>query len=469
MKKILFYFALIFFAVNSSFCQSETSFGSIEFNDGEFRELENGLNFYILKSETEFVYIYAYMRAGRNCELENERGVSQIVFEALKRSGGKFYNSQKIKDLVNNKFIALDFYFDGEFVQISITALKKDVEESLSIIKDIFFNGNLTETTIEEAKNFLINFSSKEKETIYLKIKKELNKLLYGEKAFEVFDLSKIPFSKIDNQKVLSFYKKYYVPANCYLGIGSSIKTEKVEEMVQNIFSAIPFGKKEICPYPDKYDNESTVLILQKTGLPKSVIAVGKKLNISSTEKLIEDLPLVELIFAAVYSDSPYSRLIRQFKVERELSEEISFSYYLSNNPKKGYFVVFANPESKRTGFSLYIVGRVFSDLILKPLKDDELHMAKAALIGNVNYILSDPKMLLKNNLEFILRGMPPNYLKKYCQVIANATSSDIERIAKEYFSMGKYQYVIFGASENFYKEMEIFGKIYLKNASIDE
>lgn len=469
MKKFLFYFFLIFFAVSSSFCQSESIFGTIEFKDGEFIELENGIKCYILNTDTEFVHIYAYIKAGRNCELENERGISQIVFEALKRSGGKIYNSQKIKELVKSKAISLDFFFDGEFVQISVVALKKDVEESLSIIKDILFNGNLSETAIEEAKNFLINFSRKGKKPIYFETKTDLYKLLYGENAVEAFELSKIPFYKIDNQKVLNFYKKYYVPANCYLGIGSSIETIKNEEMVKKIFSTIPLSKKESCPYPDKPDNESLVLILQKTGLQKSLVGVGKKLNIPSSEKLIEELPIVELIFASVYSDSPYSRLIRQFKVERELSEEVSFNYYLSNNPRKGYFVVFANPESKKTGFSLYIVGRVFSDLVLNPPKDDELNMAKAALIGNVNYILSSPQMLLKSNMEFILRGLPPNYLKKYCQVIANASSSDIERIAKEYFSIGKYQYVIFGSSENFYKEMEFFGKVYLKNASIDE
>lgn len=469
MKKVLFYFFLIFFAFNSSFCQSESDLGSIEFKDGEFKELENGLKIYILNSETEFVHIYAYMKAGRNCELENESGVSQIVFEALKRSGGKIYNSQKIKELVKSKAISLDFFFDGEFVQISVVALKKDVEESLLIIKDILFNGNLSETAIEEAKNFLINFSRKGKKPIYFETKTDLYKLLYGENAIEAFNLSKVPFSKIDKQGVLNFYKKYYLPVNCYLGIGSSIETVKIEEMATKIFSTIPSSKKESCPYPDRPDNESRVLILQKTGLPKSLIGVGKKLNIPSSEKLIEELPVIELIFAAVYSDSPYSRLIRQFKVERELSEDVSFNYYLSNNPKKGYFVVFANPESQKTGFSLYIVGRVFSDIILNPPKDDELNMAKAALIGNVNYILSDPQMLLKNNMEFILRGLPPNYLKKYCQVIFNASSNDIERIAKEYFSMGKYQYVIFGSSEKFYKELEVFGKVYLRNASIDE
>ncbi len=470
MKTRFVFFALFLFFVSMSyFSQLNQGTSPINFEDGKFGELNNGIKYYIMYCDTQLIHIVAYVKAGSACESLEENGFSRIVFKAMERNGGKLYNSSKLEDLNNKKSIKLSFSLDDQYVKISVTALKDDIEECLNLIKDVLFNCNLTETSISDSKEYLKNILKNKSETIYNKTYKELFKLLYGENAIESKELPSPAIARIEEKKVLAFYKKFYIPSHCYIGIGSNLPIENVERLVTSIFEPITVKKGESCPFPDKLDNESIVLILQKVNLPKTWVGIGKKINLPSDgNQLINDLPILELIFASLYSNSPHSRLIKQFKVVRNLSEEIILYYYVSNNPKKGYFVVFVNPESKKTGFACYIIGKVFADLVSDPPKEEELQMAKMSLIGNLNYICSVPEELLKPNMEYIIKGFPPNYLKNYAQIVNSATIEDILKVCREYFSMKKYQYVLYGSGENFFKEVEVFGKTVMRNASID-
>ncbi|MCX7830874.1 MAG: insulinase family protein, partial [Acidobacteria bacterium] len=312
------------------------------------------------------------------------------------------------------------------------------------------------------------NIQSNRKESVLKNTRKELFKLLYGENTAEGQEVSRVSYTKISTKDVISFYKKYYIPSNCFIGISSSLPLENIEQVISKTFFALSNGGTQKCPIADKADNESIVVILQKTGLEKSVLGVGKKINLPQGDQLLEDLPKLELVTAIINSDSPSARLVKQFMVDRNLAEILDFSFYVSKNPKKGYYLVFLYPDSKRVGFSAYIVGRVFSDLITNPPTLEELNQGKMALLGNFNFIASDPERLLETNMDFILRGFPPNYLKTYSKILIGCTADDLVKICKEYLSMTKYQYVIYGSGENFSREMSVFGKVTIRNASIE-
>lgn len=470
MKKII---ALILLAASlfslKLFGDQNVGIYPIDFKDGNYGELQNGLRYYLLNSNTELVHILVYVKAGTNCEEPTSKGLSSLTLEAISRAALKSLSGKKIKDVGNEKQFSFSVNKDINFAVIEMTVFKEDLEQFLNVLKEMLFNAVITESEVEEAKNYLKNVAFQKKDNIGNKVQTELFKLLYGEYTAEAQELRSVSYSKLSIKDVNAFYKKYFIPANCFIGIISSLPMEGIEQLVKTKFEQLKGGKEENCPISDKPDDENIVLILQKTGLEQSIVGVGKKINLPQGDQLIEDLPILELAAAIVYSDSPSARLIKQFKVDRNLSDVVNFSFFVSNNPKKGYFLVFAYPESKKVGFSTYIVGRVFADLITNPPKGDELNQGKIALLANLNYNSSDPYLLLKTNMEFIIRGFPPNYLKKYSQILSKATTEDLVRVCREYFSMKKYQYVIYGSGENFYREMDVFGKVVMRNATIEE
>ncbi|NMB99800.1 MAG: insulinase family protein [Thermoanaerobaculaceae bacterium] len=470
MKKIysLLLLAVCLFSLNL-FGEENYRAYPIDFKDGNFGELQNGMRYYIINSNSELVHILVYINAGTNCEDQTNKGISALTLETVARVALKSMAGKKIRDISNEMPFSFSINKDINFAVIEMTVLKDDLEKFLDVIKEILFNATITENEVEDAKNYLKNFALQKKYNAGNKVQQELFKLLYGEYTAEAQELSSASYSKLSLKDVNMFYKKYYIPANCYIGVSSSLPAENVEMLVKGKFAQVSGGKEENCPISDKPDNESIVLILQKTGLEKSIVGVGKKLNLPQGDQLVEDLPILELALTIVYSDSPSARLIKQFKVERNLSDLVNLSFFVSNNPKKGYFLVFAYPESKKVGFSAYIVGRVFADLITNPPKGEELNQGKMALLANLNYNSSDPSLFLKTNMEFIIRGFSPNYVKKYSQILSKATTDDLVRICRDYFSMKKYQYVIYGSGENFSREMDVFGKVVMRNASIEE
>lgn len=441
----------------------------IVFKDGIYGELENGFKYYVMEDETKLAHIIFYIKAGKVCENDVQSSLSMLTLETILNGEGKVYKKDKVRKFFEDRDVKINYTIDRDFIELEISTLRENLKYSLELLKDLIFNSTLSDESYLKAKDKVINSINPYQRNPLSKVEREIMKLLYSDSTPEGSLEKREKIENIKKANVIDFYKRYFTPSNSFIGILSSYDLKEIEELVKITFSTLEKKKADTCPNPDIKEDQSLILILQKSNLDRTIVAVGKKINISPKANLIEDLPLIELVFTLVYSDSPYSRLIKEFKVERDLSEFLEFKFEVTNSPRRGYFTVKFSPLTEKTGFSCYMVGRVFSDLLTNFPDEKEILYGKIALLGNLVTITVSPEQLLKTNMEFIKRGFPPNYLKHYFKKVVEAKDEEIKEILKEYFSMQKYKYVIFGSAEKISRELEPFGKITIKSFSIED
>lgn len=464
-KKIIFLSSFLFFLPFMIFASSSL-FSDV--TNGAFEKLENGLSVYVFPSNTELVHITFYLRAGEVCASTTKRGLSTVTLHSLINSGSKNFPKEKISSLQKERGIKIEGVVDVDWIRIEITALKNDFDLCLNLLKDLLTNATFDEKRVEmvkeQVKRDILNMGDDPSRKVY----KNLFLLLYGSDSPESFQFKSNQINKIDVSDVVSFYKKYYLLQKGLIGVTTSYSNEEMVDKIKRVFSQVAPSKEESCPNPDIDDNESIVLIMQKVGLEKSLVGVGKKLFFPKNRNVVEDYPILEFISVLLYSDAYSARLMKSFFVDRQLSNNIILGFYCSNDPQKGYFVTFLEVPSEKVGFSMYLVGKTFSDLITSPPDEKEIENAKNSIKNKLVEICKDPKALLETNCAYIMRGFPKDYLNFYSERIFNITQKDIIDISKEYFSFKKYQYVIYGSGEKFIKEMDIYGKVVLRNAEIE-
>jgi zinc protease len=241
-----------------------------------------------------------------------------------------------------------------------------------------------------------------------------------------------VDLKRITREEIRAFYKTYYAPNNAVLVAAGDFKADAVLAKIKQAFGPVPRGPeppKVLAAEPEQ-NGERRLVVQRPAELP--IVYVGYPVP---NQQSPDAIPLD--VLSVVLSGGRSSRLYRHLVYERQLALEAGGDYsYFSIDPNLFWFYATPLPGQTPETLEKELLGemeRLKKDLV----SDEELKRAKNQI--EAGFVFQDDSVHKRAALlaRFELIGgyaLKDQYLDK----IRAVTASDLQRVARRYFTDDK-------------------------------
>jgi len=192
--------------------------------------LANGLTVIYKKKRGNSVVVEVMIKVGSNHEQKNERGISHFLEHILFEGTTTRPTNKDVSNEIEKIGGDFNAYTSNEKTCFYIKVLKKHFKIAVDVLADILQNPLFKETDIKKEKNVVIkeidmvNDEPKYHQWILLQ------KLLFDKHPcrFPTYGDKKV-IKNLTRQKLIKFFKKYYVPNNMVISIVGDVSNWKKE------------------------------------------------------------------------------------------------------------------------------------------------------------------------------------------------------------------------------------------------
>jgi len=204
--------------------------------DEALQVLQNGIKLITIKKDTQLASLHVAIKIGGLYEKEDEKGISHFI-EHMLFKGTKKRNNEKLNNDLEQRGGEYNAYTDYTATVYSVTALRDELEESIDLLSDMIQNSTFPNSEIEKERGVILAEIRTSKDDVEDFSFRRVNQLAFPSSPlrFDVIGEEKI-IKSFTKKQLVNFYKKYYVPNNCYISIVSPFNHEDVLEMVNKHF-----------------------------------------------------------------------------------------------------------------------------------------------------------------------------------------------------------------------------------------
>lgn len=379
-------------------------------------------------NSNSLVCLQLYIRIGSAWEERSEAGYSHLT-EHLVFKSTKAFPQNSIMNRITNLGGSINAYTEFDSTCFYIIIPSKYTEEGIEMLSELAINTNFSNEDFSSEKKVVIEELKQ--------FKNEPEDSFIEDIAADYF--TKNPYKKpiignmnsvkkADPDSLRSFYKKYYVPNNCFLVVSGDINGNELYKVIEKYFGKWePSKLKERKRMINNFPGKPKIKYLPKD-ISSNMIAFVLP-DLAETDPDAYPLSLATKAFAIGKNSRLYKRLFTQEK----LIDGVRVHSLSGIND--GASVIILLPKRKA---DLTKICKIFLEelkqFFMHGMNDIELDDNKKELIYFYRYTFEYMESLASSlGSEEILS----NYKKffEYPEMIRNITSNDIKRIVKSYFS----------------------------------
>lgn len=312
--------------------------------DVKISYLKNGLEVLTIKKDTQIASINIGVNVGAMNESLKEKGISHFIEHMLFKGTNKRNN-----EVLNRGLESLggeyNAYTDYNSTVYTISCLSEELNNAVILLGDMIISSVFSSEEIEKERGVILSEMRSSKDDIEDFSVKRIN-----EEAFTISPLrydvtgTEEIISNLQREKIVEFYKRYYVPKNALVTMVSSMEHKDALELIEKEFS--------------KWEGESTIeeISIKEKNLNKKVISYKKDIEQNTIVYLYtfydlcksEELPL--RILNHRLGESANSLLFREIREKRGLAYDIYTHLDISKNIKILYiYTSVAKEDVKET------------------------------------------------------------------------------------------------------------------------
>jgi len=373
------------------------------------------------------VCLQLYVRNGSAWEERSEAGYSHLT-EHLVFKSTKAYPENAIMNRVTNLGGSLNAYTEFDSTCFYVTLPSKFTKEGIEILSELAINANFSNEEFNSEKKVVIEelkqFKNEPEDSFIEDIaagyftKNPYKKPIIG-------NMNSLKKAKPDSLR--DFYKKYYVPNNCFLIVAGDINGNELDKVIEKHFSnwkpsKLIVRKRMSNNFPSKPEIKY---------LPKDISNMIAFVipDLAETDPDSYALSLATKAFAIGKNSRLYTRLFTNEK----LIDGVHVHSLSGINDGASVIVIMPKKKADLTKISKIFLEEL-EQFFLHGMSDIELEDNKKELIYFYRYAFEYMESFASSlGSEEILS----NYKKffEYPEMIRNITSNDIKRIIKSYFS----------------------------------
>ena len=362
-----------------------------------------------------------WIKGGSNMDSINKKGINKILCSLLTR-GCEGFDNFTLSEYIESYGAELNQEVFEDGISISIKSLNEHFTKLIPLLDLIINKPILQEIEFQKVKKSSIDLIKKDKENPFNICYEKWKKLVYGSHPYSFNTIgNENDVSKISYSDVLFEFKNFKSREKYIISNNSEINGKNLETFDQKVTKeksgAINYGLDFVSRF-DCINNDSN----------QTIIMLG---NQTCSRRSSEYLPLKVLESYLSYGMS--AALFKLFREKNGITYDLGVFNPIRND--NAPFLVYLSVSNKNALFAFELLSALWKNLLLTPLIDADIFLAKEKLKGS--FLLGNQSLdeILFRKIQLISFGIPPISEINLNSKIDEISSLDILELTKKYFS----------------------------------
>ncbi|MDP8201056.1 MAG: pitrilysin family protein [Candidatus Tenebribacter burtonii] len=380
------------------------------------------------------VCLQLYIRIGSAWEDRLETGFSHLT-EHLVFKSTKSFAENAIMNKVTNLGGSLNAYTEFDSTCFYISLPSKFIEEGIEILSELAINANFSDVDFVSEKKVVIEELKQFKNEPEDSFIEDIAADYFTKNPYKKPIIGNLhSLKKADPGSLRNFYKKYYVPNNCFLVASGDINGNEFDNVIEKYF-----GKWNPSNLKDRVRVSNHFPIKHKIKyIPKDILSNILAFVIPDLAETDPDSYALSLATKA-FAIGKNSRLYKRLFTQEKLIDNVHVHSLSGINDGASVIVIMPKQKADLTKISKIFLEEL-KQFFLHGLSDIELEDNKKELIYFYRYTFEYMESLASGlGSEEILSTYKKFF--EYPEMIRNITSNDIKKIIRKYFSK-EYLYI---------------------------
>ena len=376
--------------------------------------------YYLNHTKRNFSTASIWIKGGSDMDSISKKGINKILSSLLTRGCDGFDNFV-LSEYIESYGAELNQEVFEDGISISLKSLNEHFSKLLPLLDSILNKPILSELEFQKVKKSSIDLIRKDKENPFSICFEKWRKIVYSNHpyAFNTIgntdDVSKITYEDILLEfKNFKKREKYIISNNSEIN-GKNLRTlnQKIHKKVYSPSNSYSYNLKRF----ESIYNESN----------QTILMIG---NQTCSRRSSEYLPLKVLESYLSYGMS--AALFKLFREKNGITYDIGvFNPLRSGNAP---FLIYLSVSNKNALFAFELLLTLWQDLLLKPLNDSEIFLAKEKLKGS--FLLNNQSLdeILQRKIQLLSYGIKSTSENDLISKIDKISSLEILKITKKYF-----------------------------------
>ena len=362
-----------------------------------------------------------WIKGGSDMDSVSKKGINNILCSLLTR-GCEGFDNFVLSEYIESFGAELNQEVFEDGISISIKSLNEHFSKLFPLLDLVINKPILSENEFQKVKKSSINLIKKDKENPFNICFEKWRKIVYSNHpyAFNTIGNSN-DVSKITYKDVLCEFKNFKSREKYLISNNSEINGENLATLEKKILEekSVPMNY-DLSPINrfDFSNNDSN----------QTIIMIG---NQTCSRRSSEYLPLKVLESYLSYGMS--AALFKLFREKNGITYDLGVYYPVRND--NAPFLIYLSVSNQNALFAFELLSSLWKNLLLNPLIDDEIFLAKEKLKGS--FLLGNQSLdeILQRNLQLISYGINPISELDLNSKIDEISSLDILKLTNKYFS----------------------------------
>ena len=377
--------------------------------------------YFLNHQKRNFSTALIWIKGGSDMDNIGKKGINKILCSLLNR-GCKGFDNFFLSEYIESYGAELnqEVFHDG--ISISIKSLNEHFSKLFPLLDLIINEPILSEIEFQKVKKTSIDLIKKEKENPFNICFEKWSKIVYSNHPYAFNTIGNAnDVSKITHKDVLNEFENFKRREKFLISNNSKVNGENLvrfeEKILKEKSEPMNFDLKLLDRF-EYISNDSN----------QTIIMLG---NQTCSLRSSEYLPLKVL-----ESYLSFGMSAALFKLFRE-KNGITYDLGVFNPSRNGNspFLIYLSVSNKNALFAFELLIDLWRNLLLTPLKDDEIYLAKQKLKGS--FLLGNQSLdeILQRKIQLISNGLSPISEVNFNTKMEEVTSLDILNLTNKYFS----------------------------------
>ena len=377
--------------------------------------------YFLNNKKRNFSTASIWIKGGSDMDSTGKKGINKILCSLLTR-GCEGFNNFTLSEYIESYGAELNQEIFEDGISISIKSLNEHFSKLFPLLDLIINKPILSETEFKKVKKSSIDHIKKDKENPFNICFEKWRKIVYSNHPYAFNTIGNAnDVSKITYKDVLLEFKNFKNREKYLISNNPEINGENFGTLEKKILKEKSHPLNHNLNTTNRFDyinNDSN----------QTIIMMGDQ---TCSRRSSEYFPLKVLESYLSYGMSAV--LFKLFREKNGITYDLGVFYPVRND--KAPFLVYLSVSNKNALLAFELLSSLWKELLLKPLINSEIFLAKEKLKGSFLFGNQSLDEILQRKIQLISYGISPTQENDLNSKIDEISSLDILKLTNKYFS----------------------------------
>ena len=321
---------------------------------------------------------------------------------------------------------SLDSACGRDFAVISLTTLKKNLEEGFSLFLDIFTRPEFPEKEVERTVNIIAGRIQSGKDDPGQVVEKKFRQGVYIKSPYaHPLEGTQTSLQTLTRKSVVEFHNTFYRPNNTIFSIVGDITDQEVRNLILPQLERLEEEKIPDTPTDSVYTGHRVILKVDMAITQANIILGHKGIERANPDHYTTS------VMNHILGGGLGSRLMKRIRIAEGLAYSVNSSFVIARRPD--LFMVSLQTKNESAGKAVSAILEEIQKMQEVPVSKEELDTAKKYLIGSfpLRFTTQSGLAAFIVQLEYFDLGM--DYPDRYAGLIDSVSRQMVLQAAITY------------------------------------